>query len=130
MHSRSVLCMTGHYNFYYVCMHVYHSSTCGLSVNLECRSETCCTRLAENTGCKKSPKIRHLCTIAELCRAISSQLRHVSTIGKNLLNSNISSTCSHDMVGKLSPLPAEISLPVWGTAANFDGLRVVASLLH
>jgi len=23
---------------------------CGLSANLECRSETCCTRLAENTG--------------------------------------------------------------------------------
>jgi len=22
MHSRSVLCMTGHYNFYYVCMYV------------------------------------------------------------------------------------------------------------
>ena len=30
---------------------------CGLSANLECRSETCCTRLAENTGRKKSPKI-------------------------------------------------------------------------
>ena len=32
---------------------------------------------------KKSPKSRHLSTIAQLCRAISSQLRHVSTIGKN-----------------------------------------------
>jgi len=32
-----------------------------------------------NTGRKK---IRHLSTIAQLCRAISSQLRHVSTIGK------------------------------------------------
>jgi len=32
------------------------------------------TRLAENTGHKKSPKIRHLGTIAQLCRAISSQL--------------------------------------------------------
>jgi len=27
-------------------------------------------------------KNRHLCTIAQLCRAVSSQLRHVSTIGK------------------------------------------------
>jgi len=26
---------------------------CGLSANLECRSQTCCTRLGENTGCKK-----------------------------------------------------------------------------
>jgi len=42
----------------------------------------CCTRLAGNTGNKKSPKIRHMGTIAQVCRAISSQLRHVSTIGK------------------------------------------------
>ena len=59
--------------------------------NLGCRSETCCTRLAENTGRKKSPKIRHLGTIAQLCRAISLQLsvsrcdmasaQHVSVIG-------------------------------------------------
>jgi len=34
---------------------------------------------------KKSPKNRHLCTIAQLCRAISSQLRHVSTIRKKLI---------------------------------------------
>jgi len=27
--------------------------------NLECRSEMCCTRLAENTGCKNHAKIRH-----------------------------------------------------------------------
>ena len=35
---------------------------------------------------QKSPKIRHLGTIAQLCRAMSSQLRHVSIIGKKLLN--------------------------------------------
>jgi len=58
---------------------------CGLSANLECRSETCCTRLAENTGCKKVDKNRHLGTIPQLCRAISSQIRHVSTIGKKLV---------------------------------------------
>jgi len=56
-----------------------------LTVNLRCRSETCCTQLAENTGCKKVAKNRHLGTIAQLSRAISSQLRHVSTIGKNLV---------------------------------------------
>jgi len=55
---------------------------CGLTVNLECRSEMCCTRLAENTGRKNYAKNRHLCTIAQLCRAMSSQIRHVSTIGK------------------------------------------------
>ena len=58
---------------------------CGLSANLGCRSETCCTRLAGNAGRKKSPKSRHLRTIVELCRAMSSQLRHVSTIGKKLV---------------------------------------------
>jgi len=58
---------------------------CGLSANLGCRSETCCTRLAGNAGRKKSPKSRHLRTIVRLCRAISLQLRHVSTIGKKLL---------------------------------------------
>jgi len=58
----------------------------------------CCTRLAGKTGPKKSPKSRHLGTTAQLCWATSSQLRHVSTIGKNLLNSNVSHTCPHNMV--------------------------------
>jgi len=57
------------------------------------------TNLAENTGHKKVTKNRHLGPIAQLCRAISSsQLRYVSTIGKNLLSSNMSSTCPHNMV--------------------------------
>ena len=30
-------------------------------------------------------KIRHLCTNAQLCQAISSHLRHVLTIGKKLV---------------------------------------------
>jgi len=42
----------------------------------------CCTRLAENTGRKNDAKNRHLRTIAQLCRAISSHLRHVSIMGK------------------------------------------------
>jgi len=56
-----------------------------LSANLECRYEMCCMWLAENTGRKKVTKNRHLGTIAQLCRVISSQLRHVSTIGKKLV---------------------------------------------
>ena len=43
---------------------------CGLSANLRCRSETCCTRLAENTGRKKVAKNRHLGTIAQLLSLI------------------------------------------------------------
>jgi len=53
--------------------------------NLACRSETCCTRLAGNAGPKNSPKNHHLDTITQLCRAISSQLRHISTMGKKLV---------------------------------------------
>ena len=56
----------------------YFRTWCGLSANLECRSEMCCMQLAVNTGCKN----RHLGTIAQLCRAISPQLSHISTIGK------------------------------------------------
>ena len=74
-------------------------------------------------------KNRHLHTIAELCRAISSQLRHVSTIGKKLLISNISSTCFHSMVS-FGPLAAEIISLVWGTPGNFNGFRVLAALRH
>jgi len=42
-------------------------------------------RLSENTGRKKVAKNRYLSTIAQLCRAISSQLRHILTIGKKLV---------------------------------------------
>jgi len=52
----------------------------------------CCTRLAGNTGCKNDAKNCHLCTIAQLRCTVSSQLRHVLTIGKKLLNNNMSST--------------------------------------
>jgi len=92
-------------------------------------SEMCCTRLAKNTGHKNCAKNRHLRTTAQLCRAISSQLRHVSTIGKNLLNSNISSTSPHNM-GNFGSLTPEISSGIWGTPANFNGFRVFASLLQ
>ena len=111
---------------------VCHTSTHGVALvrtNLECRSETCCARLAENAGRKKSPKSRRLRTTVQLCRAISSQLRHVSTIGKKTISSNISSRCSHNMVN-FGILAAEIGLVVWGTAAHFSGFRVLAALLH
>ena len=85
----------------------------------------CCTWLAGNAGRKKSPKIRRPDTIAEHCRAISSQLRLTSTIGKKLLNS----TCPHNMVN-FRPLPAEIVSLVWDTTASFNGFRVLAPLLH
>jgi len=39
---------------------------------------------------------------------------------KNLLNSNISTTCLDNMVN-FGPLAAEIVSLVWGTPANFNG---------
>jgi len=48
---------------------------------------------------------------------------------ENLLNSNISSTCPHNMAN-FGPLAAEIGLLVWSTPANFSGFRLLASLLH
>jgi len=42
----------------------YFYTWCGLSTNLECRSEMCCTRLAANAGPKKVAKNCHLGTIA------------------------------------------------------------------
>jgi len=95
------------------------------SANLECRSVICCTRLAGNTGRKNDAKI----AIAQLRRAISSQLRHASAIGKKLLNSNISPTCPYNMVN-FGPLAAEIISLVWGTTANFNGFRILISLLQ
>jgi len=89
----------------------------------------CPTRFAGNTGRKNDAKNHHLCTIAQLCRVVSSQLRHVSTIGKKLLRSNISPICPYDMVN-FGPLAAEIVSLVWGTSANFNGFCVLAALLH
>jgi len=48
---------------------------------------------------------------------------------KNLLSSNMSSTCPHNMVN-FGPLAAETVSLVWRTLANFNGFCVLAALLH
>ena len=94
----------------------------------------------ENAGLKcaargsvemQDPKNRHLRSIAQLCRAISSQLPTKACIDnrENLLSSNISSTCPHNMLN-FGPLAGEIVSLIWGTPANFNGFRVLAALLH
>ena len=110
---------------------VYHTSTNGVALVriLECRSETCCKRLAENTGRKKSTKNQHLGTIAQIFWAVSSNKTRVDNRKKNLLNINISPTCLYNMVN-FGPLAAEIVSLVWGTPGNFNGFRVLAALLH
>jgi len=49
---------------------------------------------------------------------------------KKLVNSNISSRCPYNMANFGGPLTAELCWRVWGTPANFNGFRVLASLLQ
>jgi len=78
---------------------------------------------------QKVAKNRHLGTVAQICQAISSQLRHVSTIGKKLVKQQCLPHMPHNMVN-FDPLVAEICWRVLGTPANFNGFRVLAVLLH
>jgi len=73
------------------------------------------------------PKIRHLGTIAQLCRATSLQLRHVSTIGKKLVKQQYLPICPHNMAN-FGPLAAEIGWRVWGTPAHFNGFLNLLAL--
>jgi len=106
---------------------VCHTSTHGVAL---VRIQNACLRRAVRGSLQmQDAKNRHLRTILQLCRAISSQLRNISTIGKKLLSSNISSRCPHNMVN-FGPLAAEIGPVVWGTPPNFNGFCVLAPLLH
>jgi len=70
-------------------------------------------------------KNRHLGTIAQRSRAISSQLRHASTVGKKIVKQQYLPHMSLQY-GELRPtIAAEIFALVWGTPANFNGFRVL-----
>ena len=62
------------------------------------------------------------------CRAISSQLRHVSTVRKKLVKQQYLHISPQ--YGELGPLAAAIDPVVWGTPANFNGFHVLAALLQ
>ena len=106
---------------------VYHTSTHDVTLVRISNAGLKCT--ARGSLEMQDAKNRHLGSIAQLCRDISSQLRQVSTIGKKLLNINVSSIRVHNMVN-FGLLAAEICWRVWGTPANFSGFRVLAALLH
>jgi len=89
----------------------------------------CCSRVTANTGRKsrqKSPSGHHRTTLSGY---IFAKKECIDNRKKNLLSSNISSTCPHNMVD-FGRLAAEIVSLVWGTPANFNGFRVLAALLH
>ena len=65
------------------------------SVNLECRSEMRCTRLAANTGRKELPSRHHRTTLSGHIFATEACIDNQK---KNLLSRNISSTCPDNMV--------------------------------
>jgi len=74
---------------------------------------------------KKSPYGHHRTTLSGYIFETKERVDN----GKNLLSSNMSSTCSHNMVN-FGPLAAEIGPVVWGTSANFNGFHVLAALLQ
>ena len=106
---------------------VYHTLAHGvaLKANLECRSEMRCTRLAANTGRKKSPSRHHRTNLSGHIFATKACIDN----RKNLLSSDMSSTCPHNMVN-FGLLTAEIVPVVRITPANFNGFRVLSALLH
>ena len=75
---------------------------------------------------QKSPSGRHRTTLSGYIFAIKARIDNRK---KNLLSSNISSTCPHNMVN-FGPLAAEIVSLVWGTPGNFNVFRVLSTLLQ
>ena len=75
---------------------------------------------------KNSPSGHHHTTLSHYTFATKAR---VDNQKKNLLKSNTSSTCPHNMAN-FGPLTAEIGLPVWGTPANFNRFCLLAALLH
>jgi len=74
---------------------------------------------------QKSPSADHRTTLSGYIFATKACIDN----RKNLLNSNTSSTCPHNMAN-FGSLAAEIDSVVWGTPANSNGFCVLASLLQ
>ena len=103
------------------CLPYFHT-LCGLSANLECRSEMYRTRLTVNAGRKnrqKSASGHHRTTL----------LGYIFATKARIDNRKNCQACPHNMVN-FGRLAAEIVSLVWGTPANFNGFRVLASLLQ
>jgi len=75
---------------------------------------------------QKSPSRHHRTTLSGYIFTIKA---HIDNQKKNLLSSNMSSTCPDNMVN-FGLLTAEIGSGVWGTPTNFNWFRVLAALLH
>ena len=110
------------------CLPYFHIQ-CGLSANLECRSEICCTRLAGNTvdknDAKKSPSAHHHTNLSGSIFATKACIDS----RKKVVKQQYLPTCPHNMAN-FGPLTAEIGSEVWDTPANLNGFLVLAVLLQ
>jgi len=103
----------------------YFDTWCGLTANLDVLQGARWKYRTEK-WCQKLPSKHHRTTLSGYIFATKACIDNRKN---NLLSSNISSTCPHNMVifGRLA---AEICWRVWGTPANFNGFCVLAALLH
>jgi len=91
-------------------------------------SETCCTQLGEKTTQKwrkKSPSGHHHTTLSGYIFATKAFIDN----RKKMLNGNMYSIWPQNILN-FSLLTAEICWRVWGTPANLNGFRILASLLQ
>ena len=98
------------------------------SANLGCRSEMCCTRLAEIQDtkiAKKSPSGHHRTNLSGYIFATKACIDNRKKIVKQQYLLHMS-----DNMVNFGPLAAGIGLLVWDTPANFNGFCVLAALLH
>jgi len=80
---------------------------------------------------QKSPKIAIWAPSHNILSGCTSSLRrHASTIGKKLVKRQYLLHMSSQNMANFGQLTAETGSEVWGTPANFNGFRVLPSLLQ
>jgi len=88
----------------------------------------CCTPLAGNTECKKLPKIRHLCTIAQFCWVYLHNWGMYRQSVKNVKQQYLLHTFSQ--YGKLRPISGWDWFTSLGHPSDSNGFWLLASLVH
>jgi len=84
-------------------------------------------RLAENTGCKKSPAGHHRTTLSGHIFATKARIDNRK---KNFKQQYLLHMSHNRPMVNFGPVAALIVSLVWGTPANFNGFRVLVALLH
>jgi len=112
----------GHYIFALSFLSIYFFLS---SPNLSRRRLDLCHAAPWKYRTQKSPFGHHRTILSGYIFATKARVDN----RKNLLSSNISSICPHNMLN-FGLLAAEIISSVWGTPENFNGFRVLAVLLH